>query len=132
MWKKIKSLGNLYELNEQGEARNSITGELCNYRFRKDNNPALTFRIKGKYVTRAIHLLLNEVFGFPKKMPKPSNAVTCTATKRGKTYKFNTLVDCARFLAPISKLKSSTICSYLANRQEYIGGYTITYEEKEI
>lgn len=133
MWKKIASLGNKYELNEQGEARNSISGELCRYNFNVHGTRILFFYFKGKLINRAVHLLLNEVFGFPKKLPKTQkNAVACTVTRHGETFNLPSLGACARFLAENCTLSYSTVHNYLKLRQEYIGGYSITYKENEI
>ena len=113
----IPSLNNQYEINSQGVVRNVRT--------KRELQPFISFA--NPKTTKTIASLLWEVHGIkPKGQNTRAISVSCT-DKKGKTYNFNSLKDCAKFLAPKTHYPIRSLEDYMSRRKTEIGEWTMKY-----
>jgi hypothetical protein len=135
MYKLIHSLYNQYEIDEQGNIRNSVTKRQCKPQLNLSGNAFVTVKVKvadwqePRLKSCTIGKLLNEVFGFPYKPNKQGLPVSIN--KGGVTLEFSSQSKAADFIFQNSRYSLMTISNYLKLRQENIAGWNIIYHEED-
>lgn len=96
IWRPINSLGKKYELSPGGDVRNRKTKKLLKP-INHDGETYYMLHGDGKYFNKSRRSLLNEVYlhDIPRKRPP----IKVQISKDSKSYHFETIKDCARFLA---------------------------------
>lgn len=127
-WLPVPSLGGKYELNNRGLLRNSVTKRILT---KIVHNRFIGFHIrsddKKSFVT--LKNLMWEVYGVvPQSLNSP---VSCSVFKNGVFKKFDSLRDCAVFLAGFIYLSSETIENYLGKRCTEFYGWKIKYAPRD-
>jgi len=120
----IPSLDNKYEISITGKVRNVKTKLPI-----KVNRGTALFYLKGKIIGISVNSLLWEVHGIikSKRMHCP-----CVAENNSGRKFFESMLACARFLAPKIYLSLGTLTNYyFSNRRTEIYGWHITYLDKD-
>lgn len=113
----IPSLNNKYEINSLGVVRNVQT--------KRELQPFISFA--NPKTTKTIASLLWEVHGIrPEVQNTRAIGVSCT-DKKGKTYNFDSLQKCAKFLAPKTHYLIKTLEDYMSKRKAEIGEWKMNY-----
>lgn len=117
----IPSLNNLYEISPKGVVIRSSD--------KKKLVPYFSFPIgNGKRTSRTLTSLLFEVYGQKPKTFHNYLPIQCYVTDGEKHYHFQTLRDCAKFLAPKLHYAQKTVEHWLyMHRKKEIGEYKIKY-----
>lgn len=118
----IPSLDNRYEINRLGKVRNAVSKKLVKPKL---NGKCYCFQIDYKYISRAVADLLWEVHGIIRK--RRFRPCRCRAEKFRAKYSFESMKDCARFLAPKVFYSVGWLQQRLYRRDREIFGWKITY-----
>lgn len=123
----IPSLGSRYEVNQRGTIRNTNTKKILK---RKKYNLVTVDNNVGVSITRNFNTYLWEVLGYYRK-PKWQR-VKCSAENDFGKHFFDSLTDCANFLAPKIYFTADSIRShFLVRRRTEVHGWKITYYEED-
>ena len=123
----IPSLDGCYEINQRGIVRNVKTKRINKL---YNNREVKLINNNGKRIYAHPNTYLWEVHGYYRKPKKQK--VKCSAENEWGKHFFDSLADCARFLAPKVFLAVLTIrVDYLSKRTTEIDGWKITYYEDD-
>lgn len=123
----IPSLNGRYEINARGIVRNSKTKQII----KPDKYGFVRPYVKEQKKAVRFNNYLWEIHGSYRK-PKRQNAIKCSAENDLGKHFFNSLADCAKFLAPKVFYTVKTIrFDYLTRRKPEINGWKITYYEED-
>lgn len=125
-WEKVPSLNNLYEINLQGELRNIKSKRLLKLK----RNGCYETKINQKSICVSKKDLLWEVHGIIERKNAPLAVI---AIKNKVAYKFDSLSQCARFLAPKVNYSIGNLLYKLSGcRVEKICDWEIFYQDDKI
>lgn len=127
IWEPIPSLNGLYELTTTGKCRNVHTKKSLKL-INNKNFIGYGFSIKGKQYRRTLKNLLWEVFGKTYKQPHCAPVPNIVFLNGVTAGNFDTLADCARFIARKTTKNFSLLYSRLRRRPLTLCGYTIHYK----
>ena len=123
-WFPVHSLNCKYELNRNGVLRNSITKKII----KLNSHHLFQVTIDCKTFSVSRKMLMWEVLGSEVKQINFKIPVSITNKERRQYFSFDSLVACARFIAPKINYSVSTIQHKLAKRCTDIFGWRIYYD----
>ena len=116
----------IYEINSHGIIRNSISGKVIKWQISPHGTKQTTLYTcsGGKKIIVSLPSLMWLLYGriIAKKKPVP-----VTVKKRTRTLRFDTLIDCAKFLATVTHLKIGGAYYHLTRRHALIADWHIWY-----
>lgn len=116
----------IYEINSNGIIRNSRTGKIIKWQIAPYGNKQTTLKPGNgsKKITVSLPSLMWLLHGkiIAKKKPIP-----VTVEKGTRTLRFNTLNDCAKFLANVTHLTHGGAYYHLTRRHTIIADWHIRY-----
>ena len=116
-FKPVPSLGNLYEVNEEGLLRSVKTKQML--------TPVYQPYVHGKKIPVTGQQLLKEVFGIDYKPRKFS----VTIEKNGITHTFFSHAAAVEFISQNEFYSESRVSSKFLKRDKNIYGWNITYSQ---
>ncbi|MBQ7705369.1 MAG: hypothetical protein IJT73_08100 [Selenomonadaceae bacterium] len=123
-WATCNFLENKYEANLSGEVRNAKTKKFITP---KKHNDCIYFNLtlNGKRTSVSVGKILYEVFGTPYR--KGNRPVNVMIRKDGLSYKFESMVQAAKFLQGKIFYSQRQLLRFMNERKKDICGWQVEY-----